>query len=162
MTSMRGVRATGAALLTAALAVGAAGCSDSDNNSPSSSASKAASAVSSAASRAGDAVASATAEAGKKFDEFKNGVNAKDDVTLGSVETKDGYAAVPVNVTNKASSTKSFLVQVDFKDSSGNRLDTVAVTVSDVAAGKSEKATAQSNRSLGGDVRADVARALQH
>ncbi|MGY0023495.1 hypothetical protein [Streptomyces sp. cg35] len=162
MTSMRGVRAMGAALLTAALAVGAAGCSDSDNSSPSSSASKAASAVSSAASRAGDVVASATAQAGKKFDEFKNGVNAKNDVKLGSVGSQDGRVTVPVTVSNSASSTKSFLVQVDFKDSSGNRLDTVALTVSDVAAGQSKDATARSNRSLDGDVRVDVARALQH
>lgn len=173
MTSMRGVRATGAALLAAALAVGAAGCSGNSNSGSSSTASKVASKASEAASEAaskaaskaseaGDAVASATASAGKKFNEIKNGVNAKDDVKLGSVASQNGYASVPVTVTNDATSTKSFLVQVDFKNSGGDRVDTVALTVSDVAAGKSKDVTAHSNRSLGETVTADVARALQH
>ncbi|MYT70675.1 MULTISPECIES: hypothetical protein [unclassified Streptomyces] len=152
-----GVRATGAAVAAVALALTVAGCSDSDT-SPSEAASK----VGSAASKAADTVASATAEAGKKIDEFKGGVNAKDDVELGDVATDDGRATVPVTVDNGQSSSKSYAVQVEFRDKGGNLLDTVVVTVNDVGAGASKKATARSNRSLDGDVTADVARALRH
>jgi hypothetical protein len=67
-----------------------------------------------------------------------------------------------VTVTNSASSQKSYAVQVNFRDKSGNLLDTVVVTVSDVAAGASKDATARSNRTLSGDVTADVARAVRH
>jgi hypothetical protein len=144
------VRGTGAALLATALVLGAAGCSDS-GTSPSDVASKAASAV-----------ASATAEAGKKIDEFKNGVDAKKDVKLGDVTKDKDRATVPVTVTNSASSQKSYLVVVSFRDSGGNRLDSVALQVDDVGAGQTKKATARSNRSLGGEVTADIDRALRH
>ncbi|WP_353942171.1 hypothetical protein ABII15_11335 [Streptomyces sp. HUAS MG91] len=162
MTDRRnGVRATGAAVAAVALALAAAGCSDSDT-SPSGAASKAASAASSAASRGSDVVASATAEAGKKLDDIKGGVNAKGDVKLGDVSTDGGRATVPVTVDNGQSDKKSYAVQVDFRDKSGNLLDTVVVTVNDVGADASKTATARSNRSLDGDVTADVARALRH
>ncbi|MBO1333281.1 hypothetical protein [Streptomyces sp. VRA16 Mangrove soil] len=154
------VRAMGAVAAVAVLTLTAAGCSD--DTSPSDAASKAASAAASATAKIGDTVASATAEAGKKLDEFKGGVNAKDDVKLGDVTKDGGRATVPVTVTNSESATRSYAVQVDFRDSGGNLLDTIALTVSNVEAGKSKEATARSNRSLDGDVTADVARALRH
>ncbi|MFD8569608.1 hypothetical protein [Streptomyces sp. NPDC059639] len=156
-----GARAAGAAAAVLALTLAAAGCSDSDT-SPSDAASKAASAASSAVSRGSDAVASATAEAGKKLDEIKGGVDAKGDVKLGDVSTDGDRATVPVTVDNGQSDTKSYAVQVAFRDKGGNLLDTVVVTVNDVGADASKKATARSNRSLDGDVTADVTRALRH
>lgn len=89
----------GAALLTGLAALTAlTGCSGDD--SPSSVASKAASAAqsvgaqataaaSSLASQASEAFASATAEVGRKLDGIENGVDAKDDVKLGT-PTADG------------------------------------------------------------------------
>ena len=153
-------RWTTAALL-AALALtgltGLTGCSDDD--SPSSVASK----VASAASRAGDAVSSATAEAGRRFDDIKNGVDAGDDVRLGTPATaSDGRTTVEVTVANRAGSAKSFAVQVDFTDAGGKLLDTVVVTVRDVPAGGSGKGTAHSTRDLSGDVRAKVSRAVRY
>jgi hypothetical protein len=155
------VPAVAATALTTALAVSLTGCSD--NGSPADTASKAASAAASLASQAGDALASATAEAGRKLDEFKNGVNAKGDVKVGGVTPgSEGRSTAKVTVTNSASSTKTYAVQVDFRDPGGNLLDTVVVTVGDVAAGASKDATARSTRTLSGDVRADVARAVRH
>ncbi|WP_338695865.1 hypothetical protein V2W30_11380 [Streptomyces sp. Q6] len=161
MRRVRTGRTVGAAALVAALAVGVAGCSDSDT-SPSDAASKAVSAASSAASKASDVVASATAKAQEKFDDIKGGVDAKSDVKLGDVGEDGGRATVPVTVTNSASSQKSFAVQVDFRDSGGNLLDTVVLTVSDVDADTSKDAKATSNRSLDGDVTADVSRAMRY
>ncbi|MEU8790246.1 hypothetical protein [Streptomyces sp. NPDC048643] len=154
------------------LAVSLTACSD--DSSPSDAASKAASAASraasaasraaSAATRAGDSLASATAEAGRKFDEFKNGADAKDEVKVdGSASPdSDGRATVKVTASNPTSSARSYVVQVDFRDKSGNLLDTTVVTVDDVAAGGSKDATARSNRALTGDVDTTVARAVRH
>ncbi|SES34388.1 hypothetical protein SAMN04487983_10444 [Streptomyces sp. yr375] len=165
-------------LLTAAAICCAAaltGCSDDNTpSSVSSAASKAASAAeslggaataaaSSLASQASSAFASATAEAGGKLDDIKGGVDVKGDVKLGAVgNDSNGDTAVPVTVTNTADSKKSFAVQVDFTDSTGKRLDTSVVTVSGVAAGKTGKETARSNRTLSGTVKATVARALRY
>ncbi|WP_328555918.1 FxLYD domain-containing protein [Streptomyces sp. NBC_00358] len=166
------VRLILAAFVVAALATQLTACSD--DSSPSGTASKAASAASraasavsqaaSAATQAGDALASATAEAGRRFDDFKNGVDAKDEVKLdGSASAdSDGRATVELTVTNPTSSAKSYVVQVDFRDQSGNLLDTTVVTVNDVAGGASKNATARSNRSLTGDVKTGVARAVRH
>jgi hypothetical protein len=159
--SGRGMRGAAAGLLVAAVVLAAAGCSDSDT-SPSDAVSKAASAASSVASRAGDVVASATAKAQDELDRFKGGVNAKGDIQLGGVK-KDGYRmTAPVTATNSSGSRASYAVQVNFRDSGGNLLDTVVVTIGDVDKGKSKKATARSNRTLTGDVKADVGRALRH
>ncbi|MFR0355887.1 hypothetical protein [Streptomyces sediminimaris] len=155
------MRWTACAVLAAVVGAGLTGCSG-DSNNPTSSASKAASAASSLASRGAEALASATASAGRKLDEVKGGIDAKDAVRLGTPTTDNGRATVKVTAENSASSTKSFLVQVNFRDSGGNLLDTVLVTVSDVAAGKSGEATARSNRSLSGQVKAEVARALRY
>jgi hypothetical protein len=156
--------AWGFALVVAAAAV-LSGCSEggSPSGNPSEAASKAASAAASLASEAGAALASATAEAGRKLDEIKGGVNAKGDVKLGSVSTDaDGRKAVQVTVTNSTSKSRAYAVQVDFRDSGGNLLDTVVVTVDDVAAGVSKNATALSHRKLSGDVTADAARTVRY
>ncbi|MFI7386774.1 hypothetical protein [Streptomyces sp. NPDC049813] len=146
----RGVRGAAAVLFVTALAVGAAGCSDGDGG------------PSDAASKAAGVLASATAEAQKKVEEFKAGTDAKSDVRLGDVTKDDGRATVPVTVTNDAPDSKSYLVLVAFKDSGGNRLDTVALNVNDVDGGASKKADARSHRSLDGDITADIVRALRH
>ncbi|MFK4099384.1 hypothetical protein ACI2L1_04730 [Streptomyces sp. NPDC019531] len=150
-------RWTTAALLTALALTGLTACSDDDT--PSSVASK----VASAASRAGEAVSSATAEAGRRFDDIKNGVDARDDVRLGTPATaSDGRTTVEVTATNSADSAKSFAVQVDFTDQDGTLRDAVVVTVSNVAAGGSGKATARSTHDLSGDVKAKVSRAVRY
>ena len=150
-------RSTTAALLAALALTCLTACSDDD--SPSSVTSR----VASAASRAGDAVASATAEAGRRFDDIKNGVDARDDVRLGTPATaSDGRTTVEVTVANRAGSAKSFAVQVDFTDKAGKLLDAVVVTVRDVPAGGSGKGTARSTHDLPGDVRAKVSRAVRY
>ncbi|MFD9584131.1 hypothetical protein OHB33_29325 [Streptomyces sp. NBC_01558] len=166
------VRLILAAAAVVSLAASLTACSD--DSSPSDAASQAASAASraasaasraaSAATQAGDSLASATAEAGRKFDEFKNGADAKDEVkTDGSANAdSDGRATVKVTASNPTSSARSYVVQVDFRDTGGNLLDTTVVTVDDVAANGSKDATARSNRALTGDVDATVARAVRH
>ncbi|MEU0207801.1 hypothetical protein ABZ235_08695 [Streptomyces canus] len=150
-------RWTTAALLTTLALTGLTACSDDD--SPSSVASK----VASAASRAGEAVSSATAEAGRRFDDIKNGADARDDVRLGTpVTAADGRTTVEVTATNSADSAKSFTVEVDFTDRNGKLLDAVVLTVSDVPAGGTGNGTARSTHDLTGDVRAKVPRAVRH
>lgn len=148
-----------AAALTALAAAALTGCSD--DTTPSSVASKAAS----IASKASDVVASATAEAGRTFDDIKSGVDAKDDVQLGTPsEDADGRTTVEVTATNTAASGKSFAVQVDFTDGNGKLVDAVVVTVSDVPAGGSGKATARSTHGLSGsgEVKTKVSRAIRY
>ncbi|MFB7995670.1 hypothetical protein ACFC4G_22960 [Streptomyces sp. NPDC056002] len=157
MMSGRGIRGAAAGLFVAAVLLVAAGCSD-DGTSPSNAVSKAAS----AASRGGEVVASATAKAQDELDRIKGGVNAKGDIALGDVTKEGDRLTVPVTATNKSGSQASYAVQIDFRDSSGNLLDMVVVTVDDVDNGKSKKATARTNRDLTGDVKADVGRALRH
>ncbi|MEU5887944.1 FxLYD domain-containing protein [Streptomyces sp. NPDC047461] len=143
-----------AAALTALTAL--SGCSDDDT--PSSVASRAAS----VASQGADTFASATAEVGERFDDIRNGVDVKGDVRLGTVTASGGRAEAGVTAANTGGSEKSFLVQVNFTDGDGNLLDTVAVTVSDVPAGRSGKATARSNRDLSDAVKAEVDRAVRY
>ncbi|WP_405585942.1 FxLYD domain-containing protein [Streptomyces sp. NBC_01092] len=144
-------RTTTILLAAAALAVPAlASCSDDDT-------------PSSVASEAASAYASATAEANRQLDEIAGGIDATDAVKLGDPTTdSDGRASVEVTADNTTDSTKSFAVQVNFKDENGNLLDAAVVTVSDVAANKSGKATARSTRDLSGDVRAEVERAVRY
>ncbi|MBL1103490.1 hypothetical protein JK361_02535 [Streptomyces sp. 5-8] len=163
MTGHR-VRGATAALLTTLLAAGAGGCSDgggSGSDAASKAASKAASAAASAGNKAAEALASATAEAGRRLDEVKGGIDAKDDVRLGATGTDGGHSTVTVTADNTADKEKSFAVQVDFRDTGGNLLDVVVVTVRDVAAGSSGEAKAQSNRKLSGTVKTEVARAVR-
>lgn len=153
---MTGYRRALAATVAAAALTGLTGCSDDDT--PASVASRAAS----VASQGADVFASATAEVGEKFDDIKNGVDVKGDVKLGRVMASGGRSEVEVTATNTGGSQRSFLVQVNFTDGGGNLLDAVAVTVSDVPAGKSGKATARSNRDLSGAVKAEVDRAVRY
>ncbi|MFD7947365.1 hypothetical protein, partial [Streptomyces sp. NPDC059744] len=147
-------------LLTAVVASAAAACTD--DGSPAGTVSKAASAVESAASRGGDVVASASAAAQEKLQNFKNGVNAGKDVKAGAVTEQGGRATAKITVTNSTESAKSYIVQINFRDPSGNLLDSTVVTVDDVQPGTPKDATARSNRTLAGDVTAEVARALRH
>ncbi|MFJ3667820.1 FxLYD domain-containing protein [Streptomyces sp. NPDC090106] len=148
MTAHRTALATATLLTTAALAL--TGCSDDET-------------PSSAVSKAASALQEATAKAGEKFDDIKSGVDVKDDVSVGTPDVgSDGRASAELTVHNTADAQKSFLVQVEFTDGSGNVLDTVAVTVSDVPAGATKKATARGNRSLSGSPEADVPRAVRY
>ncbi|WP_329388406.1 FxLYD domain-containing protein [Streptomyces sp. NBC_01351] len=161
---MRGnsIRTACGTLLSLVVVAGAAGCSNGDG-SASDAASKAASAAASIGSQAADAVDSATDSAKKKLDEVKDGVDAKDAVKLGDVTTDaEGSSTVTVTARNTDDSTKSFAVKVDFKDPAGNLVDTVVVTVSDVAAGESKDATARSTHKLSGDVTATPGTALRY
>ncbi|MFD7432848.1 hypothetical protein ACFV6Z_38145 [Streptomyces sp. NPDC059818] len=158
----RGVRGAGAVLVAVVMAATATACSD-DGGSASGTASKAASAASSLASRGADAVASATAAARDELNSFKDGVNAGGDVRAGAASTdKEGRATSEVKVHNGTGSKQSYAVQIDFRDPSGNLLDTVVVTVDDVPAKGTKDADARSNRELDGDVKAEVGRALRH
>lgn len=161
---MRG--AAGVALC--AVALGTAGCADGDSrpdavSSAASAVKSAGEAVSSAAAEAARAAESAAAVAKDKLAEVKNGVDAKDQVSLGSVTTDgDGYTTVPVTVRNTDDGTKSFAVQVEFKDESGKLLDTVVVTVSDVAGKGTGQGTARSTHKLSGTVSAQTGTALRY
>ncbi|WP_282701085.1 FxLYD domain-containing protein [Streptomyces sp. CC219B] len=149
---MPGYRNRTLAVATAAVLAASAvltGCSDDDT-------------PASVASRAESVAESLASEADRRFDDIKNGVDAKDDVTVGDTSTDDGRATAEITAENTDDSTKSFTVQVDFNDPDGNHRDTVLVTVSDVPAGESKKATARSNRDLGGDVKAEVERAVRY
>lgn len=166
-------RCAAAVLLMACAVAGVTSCSDnSTTTSParskaasaaSSAASAASSAVASLASQGTSALASASAEAKRRLDEVKNGIDAKNEVSLGApASAGDGRITVPVTVHNTAGSAKSFVVQVSLHDNAGKLLDTIVVTVNDVAAGKDGSGTARSNRKLSGPVRAEVARALRY
>ncbi|MFG2553866.1 FxLYD domain-containing protein [Streptomyces sp. NPDC048581] len=118
---------------------------------------------SSVASKAASAVASATAEAGRQLDDIKGGIDAKDAVKLAEPKTdSDGRTTVEVTADNTTDATRSFGVQINFRDEDGNFLDATVVTVSDVPGGKSGKGTARSTRNLSGEIRAEVARALRY
>ncbi|MFE6662325.1 hypothetical protein ACFVFH_01985 [Streptomyces sp. NPDC057697] len=157
----KAARGVWAVLLTTAVISTAAACSDGGGTS--STASRAASVAASAASRGADVVASATAAAGEKLKNFKNGVNAEGDVELGRPATGgDGRVTAKVTVKNSTDSSKSYAVQVNFRDAQGNLKDTVVVTVADVPAGSTKDAVARSNRRLSGDIKADVGTALRH
>ena len=153
--------ATGGAALALALSAALTGCGG--DYSPSDAASKAESAVGSIASGASEAVESATAEAGRRLDDIQDGIDVKGDVRIGTPVTgSDGRVRAEVTVRNTDDSTRSFAVQVDFKDSGGGLVDTAIVTVDHVQAGESATATARSTPDLSGDVRTDVARAERY
>ncbi|MFD3516871.1 hypothetical protein [Streptomyces sp. NPDC058657] len=169
---MKITRAAGAAVLAALLAFSASACSDGDK-SP-------AQMVSNATQKAGDAAASATAKAGEmgekakesyasasasasaRMNEVRDGMDAKGEVAVGEVKTDEDRSAAEVTASNKQDKEQSFVVQVNFRDDGGNLLDTVVVTVKDVAAGKEATAVATSNRNLSGKVKAEIAKALRH
>ncbi|MFB9591316.1 MULTISPECIES: hypothetical protein [Streptomyces] len=160
--------AAGGAVLVV-LAFGAAGCSDGGGT-PSGAVSSAAAAVksageavSSAAADAARAAESAAAVAKDKLAGVKDGVDASGQVSLGPVATDaEGRTTVPVTVRNTDGEQKSFAVQVEFKDEGGKLLDTVVVTVTDVAGHGTGTGTARSTHGLSGTVRAETGTALRY
>ncbi len=159
----RWVRGAAGGLLAGAVLLTTAACSDDGDNPVSGAVSEAASAVASAAEGVSDAARQAADKAEKQLSEIKNGVDAKDDVTLGEVATDaDGRTTVPVTVDNKDDKTRSFAVQVQFKDGDDKVVDTVVVTLSDVPAGKPGDGTARSTHKLSGTVTPSVGTALRY
>jgi hypothetical protein len=138
-----------------------AGCGG--DGTPSDIASKAESAVGSIASEASGAVESATAEAQRRLDDIQGGIDVKGDVKTGPPVTgSDGRVRTEVTARNTDDSTRSFAVQVDFRNGEGQLVDTVIVTVDHVQAGHSATATARSTHDLSGGVRTEVARAVRY
>ncbi|MDX3236551.1 hypothetical protein PV392_12835 [Streptomyces sp. ME03-5709C] len=161
MTRPHRVRAVCTAVVLSVGALTASACSDNQGT-PGAKASKAASAASSLVSEGAEAVASATAAAQSQLAKIKNGVNAKDDVTLGPVTTEGGKAVAKVTATNSADKQATYTIEVTFRDANGNLLDAVVVDIADVAPRKSGEATARSHRDLTGTVQAQVDVALRH
>lgn len=63
-------------------------------------------------------------------------------VEFGAFSAEDqGYGlwktAIPVTVTNKASETKNYMIQVEAVDASGTRIDSAYVTINSLASGQS-------------------------
>ncbi|RKE18900.1 hypothetical protein [Streptomyces sp. TLI_171] len=169
--SMRAAAGWTAAALLGGAAL--AGCSSDGKTTPAVSSalegaqSKVASAAASATAAIGSAAASlgasAQAAASSALASVKGGLDAKDDVVLGSATTdSDGKLSVPLTVTNHGSQSGKYTIQVNFDDGSGNLLDATVVNVPEVAAGASAQATAKSNRSLTGAVTPEVANALRY
>ena len=126
-------------------------------------ASAASSAVASGAGQLGSAAASAEAAASSAIASVKGGLDAKDDVAVGPVTIEaDGKAQATLTVTDHASQSGKYTVQVNFTDESGNVLDAAVVNVPEVAAGQSTQATVRSNRNLSGGVLAAVIRAVRY
>ncbi|MEV8594279.1 hypothetical protein [Streptomyces sp. NPDC052012] len=148
-------RVAGAVIPAALLIAGTAGCTGDEEPPPPP--------ASSLASRATEGWASATAEAGRRFDEFTQGFDVKKDVRVGSPATAaDGRTTAEVTVRNTTDSARSFLVEVHFTDPDERLLDVTFLTVDDVPAGESAKATARSTHDLSGDIRTEVARAVRY
>ncbi|MER5829848.1 hypothetical protein ABT116_03275 [Streptomyces sp. NPDC002130] len=147
--------------MTLCLSAAVTGCGG--DYSPSDTASKAESAVGSIASEASEAVESATAEAQRRLDDIQDGTDVKADVQTGRTVTgSDGRVRTEVTARNTDDATRSFAVQVDFRDAGGQLVDTVIVTVDHVQAGHSATATARSTHDLSGEVRTEVARAVRY
>jgi hypothetical protein len=169
---MKITRAASAAALASLLALSVSACGDdakSAGDVVSNATQKAGEVAASATAKAGEigekakeAYASASASAAAKFNEVKDGVDAKDEVKVGAVTADGDRSAAEVTASNKESKTQSYVVQVNFRDAGGNLLDTVVVNVKDVAAGKDGTAVAKSNRTLSGDVKAEPGKVLRH
>ncbi|WP_051967647.1 hypothetical protein [Kitasatospora mediocidica] len=125
--------------------------------------SQAASAAGGLGSAGASAVASAASSAQSALAGIPGGLDATGDVTLGEVTAgSDGRSDVAVTVTNHQSEANRYTVKVDFKDASGNLLDTTIVTFPSLAAGQVAGLTARSNRTLTGTVKASVGAALRY
>ena len=164
-TPWTGRRLRTAAAVGTALLLGAAlsGCGSGSGGSVSSAASAVQSAASGVVSQGAAALASASAAASSALARVKDGLDAKNHVKLGGTTTDpDGRTSVEVSVTNTDSSTRDFVITVNFRDSGGNTLDTSVLTIKGVAAGGSGKGTAHSNRTLQGTVTAGVGAALRY
>ncbi|WP_434592842.1 hypothetical protein [Streptomyces sp. A5-4] len=148
--------ASAAVSLFALLALTATGCSEEDTN-------KAKDTAASATAKAGDAVASATAAASDKMAEVKDGTDAKGEVKAGATKASGDRTSAQVTVDNGTDETHDYTITVNFRDAAGgNLLDAVVVRVKDVAPGKSTDATARSNRTLKGNIKAEIGAALRH
>ncbi|MET9671805.1 hypothetical protein ABZY68_01750 [Streptomyces sp. NPDC006482] len=115
---------------------------------------------------AGDIVSSATAAAAsaaeEKMNEVKDGVNATGDVNAGATSTDGDRTVAEITATNPLDKTADYTVMVTFRDTDGNFLDSVVLSIAGVEAGKSKSGTARSNRTLSGDTKAEIAQALRH
>ncbi|MEV7570134.1 hypothetical protein [Streptomyces tanashiensis] len=119
-----------------------------------------------ATDKAGEIVSSATAAvasaAQEKMNEVKDGVNAGGDVSAGATSTDGDRTVSTITATNPKDKTADYTIMVNFRDSDGNLLDAVVLTIDGVEPGKSKTGTARSNRTLSGDPKAEIAQALRH
>ncbi|MGW0122674.1 hypothetical protein [Streptomyces sp. NPDC003327] len=116
---------------------------------------------------AGGIVASATAAAAsaaqEQLNKIKDGVNATADVKAGPTSTDGDRTVAEITATNPKDAAADYTVVVNFRDSAGNLLDVVAVSVDGVPPGASKSGTARSTRSLSGDgIKAEISQALRH
>lgn len=108
-------------------------------------------------------VESALDRAGDEFNDFKNGVDAKNQVQVGqTAKDPDGRVSTPVTVTNTGDKEADFLIQIEFRDTSGDLVDTIVMNIDNVAPGQEGDGTARSNLKPSEDVTGQVARALRH
>ncbi|CAM5592014.1 hypothetical protein STANM309S_00529 [Streptomyces tanashiensis] len=96
------------------------------------------------------------------MNEVKDGVNAGGDVSAGPTSTDGDRTVSTITATNPKDKTADYTVMVNFRDSDGNLLDAVVLTIDGVEPGKSKTGTARSNRTLSGDPKAEIAQALRH
>lgn len=148
-----------AVVLTAVLAATATACSDDDNNGGGTPENV----ISSLGERVQTQASGALESAKAKLDEFRSGINAKDDVRIdGASPDPEGHAVAKLRVHNTdTADQKSFVILVLFKDPSGSVQDATVVTVADVAAGATVDATARSNRRLS-DSTAEISSAIRY
>ncbi|MCX4749382.1 hypothetical protein OG455_28390 [Kitasatospora sp. NBC_01287] len=150
--------ALGAAQSVASQAASAAQSGVSQAASAASSAiSQAASAANSVSSAGSSALASAQSAASSAVAGATGGLDATGDVTLGQVSTNSSdRAEVVVTVNNHGSQAQRYTIEVGFKNSEGNLLDTTLVTLGNVQPGATVTATATSGETLSGPVMASV------
>lgn len=152
----------------ACLAVaGVAGCSSTASAVKNKVTSTISSAISSASSAIESGVSSASSEASSALESAlssaSGAIDATSDVALGSVTIgSDGKASVPITVTNPTGDAHDYTVTVKFEDQSGSLQDVTVVTVSAVPANGKSTATATSNKTLSGTLKAEVASAVRH
>ncbi|WP_329563804.1 hypothetical protein [Kitasatospora sp. NBC_01266] len=123
--------------------------------------SQAAAAASSLASSGSTALASAQSAAASALASATGGFNASDDVSVGQASiNSDSRAQVQVTVTNHQSQAERYVIEVNFKDSSGTLLDTSVLTVPSLQPNGTTQATVTSTMPLSGNVTASVGHAL--
>ncbi|MEI5008866.1 hypothetical protein ACIOWI_15770 [Streptomyces sp. NPDC087659] len=152
MRSSHGIRnAVMAAAAAVALAAGMTGCSNDSGETPKS-----------VASKAGEAVESATAAAASEMAKIKGGLNAKGDVKAGPTEAENNRLSNEITATNPTDKAADYTVLVNWKDSSGNLLDSTVVSIDAVPPGGTKSATAQTHRDLSGTPPAEIGQAVRH
>ena len=151
-------RHVAAAALISALVIGpVTGCG-------SGAASDLASSATSAAAALGSSAASAAASAASSaLGSIKDSINATADVKAGAPGTaSDGRTTAELTVSNPTSDQHTYTVSVSFKNQDGSLLDVVVVTVPNVAAHGTARATARSSHDLSGATSAEVTAAVRH